>query len=115
MILRWQAGIVKRIQVNRFSKYSNRNYDVSSSTGTAILQRTTFGQGNFQNLASVSSIDGGYLGTWTNKIAYATIDNLQYAYWVIWVLPATTDVRGCGMFIEYDFRLYLPVTLRGSP
>jgi len=86
--------------------------------GLAKLQRTQLGQGNYEDMGSANTwwVPGGYWDSDAPSITGATIDNSQYAYWVIWVLPASsqpnTDARGCGILIEYNYQLYLPLVLR---
>ena len=77
-----------------------------SRNGIARLQRTRFGQGNFEEMAYAETPNAasGYGSTSDTTISYATIDNSQYAYWVVWDLPVSgsgISVKGCDVVIEY--------------
>jgi hypothetical protein len=76
----------------------------------ARIQRTRFGQGNYEDLAYLTStFYGGYGASDSSDIINATIDNSQYAYWVVWDIPLGV-VKGCGVVIEYT----LPTTAGDS-
>jgi hypothetical protein len=52
-----------------------------------------------------------------DTIDYATIDNSQYAYWVILDVPASLavvnqQIWACDMVIEYSYRNYLPGVIK---
>jgi hypothetical protein len=80
-------------------------YDANaSSNAVARLQRTRFEQGNYEDMAYAESVgSGGYGSTTDGTIFYATIDNSQYAYWVIWDIPAGSALKGCAVVIHYTF------------
>ncbi|MFX1263433.1 MAG: C25 family cysteine peptidase, partial [Promethearchaeota archaeon] len=84
-----------------FNWYNNSQ--TGQAQAKARLQRTEFGQGNYLAMAYVTTGLGGIGGgsSQDDTIAYATIDNVKYAYWANFDLPATTDVRGCSVVIEY--------------
>jgi len=79
-------------------------YDNSTSNGLVRMQRTQFGLDDFLEMAyAASSGSPGYGSSEDTSIAYDTIDNTQYAYWVVWDIPATDQFRACGVVIEYSY------------
>ncbi len=86
--------------------------------GQFKLQRTKFGQGNYEDLVVVESgTTTGYGSTFTTTISQAIVDNSQYSYWVLFYLPASDgtiglgdkNVWGCGAQIEYSSAVFMPV------
>lgn len=81
--------------------------------GTAILQRTRLNQGNYEDLATVTTGLGGPATTSgsSDAILGAKVDNGQYAYWAVWVLPpgvlVGANVQGHALRVEYAFDQYL--------
>ncbi len=99
-------------------------YDNNDSVaGTARLRRTRLGQGTWGDMAATdtnSSLPYAFGSNSVIKIGFPAIDDSQYAYWLRWDLPVATsathpgqgDVLGCGVVIEYAFRVHLPMILK---
>jgi hypothetical protein len=81
-------------------------YDGSATKqAKATLQRTEFGQGNYQDMASAESPLSGAPGngsSFDDTVSSAVIDNARYAYWVLWDLPADANMSAAGVVIEYQ-------------
>ncbi len=77
-------------------------YDaVSGLFGSAELKRTNRA-GSMEIMASTYTFDEGGYGSFRNdSIGHATIDNVNYTYWVDWSLASTPNVMGCSVTIEY--------------
>jgi hypothetical protein len=101
--------------VTKMTFYWYRN---GTDIGAARLQRTELGEGNYEDLAVAFAPTGSALNGSSSDvfIAGGPIDNSQYAYWLVWDLPAnttaTTGVHGQAVVIEYGFRIFLPLILR---
>jgi hypothetical protein len=83
----------------------------STEYAVARMQRTQLGLASLQEMAYASSqiIPGsGYGVTTDSTIAYDVIDNRNYAYWLVWDLPATNGLhKGCGAVVQYlDGRVF---------
>jgi len=98
--------------------------DNTTDDGIARLQRS-ISNGGYENMASIDT-SGGWSPPWYNSkstttIYNAVIDNLNHSYWVVWDLPRSLKppseqeiVWGCAVVIEYTYRAYLPLVLKGS-
>lgn len=104
--------------VTRVTYYYYDTY-VGGSGGGINLQRTQF-EGDYENMAGIGigNLGQGYSSYPDDTIDYATIDNSHYSYWVVLGnLPvsqsgADQQIWGCGVVIEYSYRLYLPIVLK---
>lgn len=93
----------------------------STETGQVLLQRTSLGEGNYENLGVAASIPGSAANgsTYDGTIAGGLVDNSRYAYWLLWDLPAgatgTLGVHGQAVTLEYTptYRVYLPAIQKG--
>jgi len=78
-------------------------YDGSlDKDGTARLLLTPR-DGNGYTMAETNTFaEGGYGSSKVDSIGYATVDNLNYSYWVEWELPnGSQTVWGTNVLIEY--------------
>jgi hypothetical protein len=83
----------------------------TSQQGTAILQRSLLSNGNYDNLASVSSEPGsGTLvsSTTTHTISNPLISNSLYTYWVVLDLPNSNPINVEPR--DVDIQYTLPAT-----
>jgi hypothetical protein len=81
-----------------------RWYDTLVGTeGAAIMRRSNRTSASEDNMAYAATFDeGGYGSSQDNTIAYATVDNANYTYYVQWQIPsAAPQVWGCSVDIEY--------------
>jgi len=116
----WYLAQVHLPQGVTVTKMTFHWHNTSSNNGVARLQRTRLGQGNFEEMATATTesvLPLAFGSSYDDTILYATIDNSQYTYWVVWDLPVpeaipTNNVWGCGVVIEYGYRAYLPVVLK---
>lgn len=102
-------------KVSKMTFYWYNNRGEFGLEAKAHLQRTKLGQGNYEDMAyAAGKLPAGYGATIDDSIDHATIDNTQYAYWVVWDLPAVgRDIKGCGVIIDYHHPVvYLPLALR---
>jgi hypothetical protein len=103
------------VAITRMTFYWYRN---GTYTGTARLQRTKLGEGTYEDMAvTVAPAGAATNGSSSDTtIAGAVIDNSQYAYWLVWDLPAgstaTIGVHGQDVVIEFRYRVLLPLIRR---
>ncbi|MFN2185308.1 MAG: hypothetical protein ACK2UU_15060 [Anaerolineae bacterium] len=103
------------VTVTKMTFYWYRN---GTYTGTARLQRTKLGEGTYEDMAVAVAPQGAATNGSSSDttIAGAVIDNSQYAYWLVWDLPAgstaTTGVHGQDVVIEFRYRVLLPLIRR---
>jgi hypothetical protein len=66
-------------------------------------------------LASAGSL--GWGAVFSTTIDIPIVDNAQYGYWAYLDLPdlSAGHIAGCGLVIEYGYRVYLPSVLRQAP
>jgi len=91
------------------------NYYDGSVTlnGNGILARSKLGSYEIMGQAP-SSVFTGYHFSFQSTIAFNTIDNSQYSYFVVFVLPVTAvhnppasgDILGCKAMIVYTYNYY---------
>jgi hypothetical protein len=93
-------------------------YRSGTYTGTARLQRTKLGEGTYEDLAVAVAPQGSAINSSSADVTIAggPVDNSQYAYWLVWDLPAnataTTGVHGHAVVLEYGFQVFLPLIQR---
>jgi hypothetical protein len=101
--------------VTKMTFYWYRN---GSYIGAARLQRTKLGEGTYEDLAVAFAPMGSAMNGSSSDVIVAggPIDNSQYAYWLVWDLPAnataTTGVHGQAVVVEYGFQVFLPAIQR---
>jgi hypothetical protein len=82
------------------------------------LQRTKLGEGTYEDMAIVVAPQGGATNGSSSDttIAGAVVENCQYAYWLVWDLPAgateSTGVHGQAVLLEYGFQIFLPLIIK---
>jgi hypothetical protein len=88
-------------------------YKNTATAGTVKLQRTLLGGGNWEDLATLSTgTSSGSGSTNTTSIAGGAVDNAQYGYWIIWVVPPAASgdsVQPQGLVIDYDYKSFMPL------
>jgi hypothetical protein len=90
-------------------------YNQALVNATAKLQRTTLGEGNYQNIGVVNTSPlSGNSNQWADQIDYGVVDNSRYAYWLVWDTPATPNVLGYGIVLEYNYRISLPLVMQNG-
>ena len=97
---------VRLPQGSRVTRFTFYWYDTLVGVGpAAMLTYTPWDSGGTTvNMARAvpALVDApGYGSTSDATITDSVIDNAQRGYWVVWALPASADVRGCGVVIEY--------------
>ncbi|MBU1878039.1 MAG: hypothetical protein KJ734_03725, partial [Chloroflexi bacterium] len=79
-------------------------YDTLVGTeGAATLRRSNRTSASESNMAYAATFDeSGYGSSRDNTITYATVDNVNYTYYVQWQIPsAAPEVWGCSVDVEY--------------
>jgi hypothetical protein len=105
------------VTIKRMSFYWYQN---GAQAGVAKLQRTRLGEANYEDLATASSSIAtvGNGSSFDATVVGGPIDNSQYAYWIVWDLPAnasaSTGVHGQAVVLDVSYRVALPLTINNS-
>jgi hypothetical protein len=89
--------------------------------GEVYLQRTQFGLDGYVNMAWIHIDSGsqGYASNFAYRVYYPSIDNSQYAYWLVLDLPPSQSGNDqqdwyCSVLIGYSYMQYLPAVLNNQ-
>jgi hypothetical protein len=121
--LGWYYAPVSLPQGATVTKMTFYFYDASTSSNEyTYLYRTDLVSNATDQMAYVDSyFAGGYGARSDDTIAYATVDNSRYMYYLFWQLPdspgypSTYRAWARAVVIEYNYPVYLSTVQRQSP